>query len=145
MRLPHPTHWMNDCQSCWPQCTGGKTEARCDRCVSCLGQRRVEDRSTLLATDSFKLVTVSSIVTVLWREEGYTMKYCLSPREILRAQEIFHHIPWLESQYSHSQLPLLANNFSYWLRELAIFSRIHLVSRSIWVRIHLLRTLPWQL
>ena len=29
-----------------------------------------------------------------------------------------------ESQYSHSQLPLLANIFSYWLRELAIFSRI---------------------
>ena len=44
-------------------------------------------------------------VTVLWREEGYT---------------IFHRIHRIKSQYSHSQLPLLANIFSYWLRELAI-------------------------
>ena len=26
------------------------------------------------------------IVTVLRREEGHTMKYCLSPREILKAE-----------------------------------------------------------
>ena len=54
------------------------------------------------------------IVTVLWREEGYTMKYRLSPRDFPRAQAIFHRIPRLESQYSHSQSPLLANIFSYW-------------------------------
>ena len=53
-------------------------------------------------------------VTVLWREEGYTMKYRLSPRDFPRAQAIFHRIPRLESQYSHSQSPLLANIFSYW-------------------------------
>ena len=46
-----------------------------------------------------------SNVTVLRREGGYTMKYCLSPRDFLRAQAIFHRIPQLESQYSHSQLP----------------------------------------
>ena len=33
------------------------------------------------------------IINVLWREEGYTMKYCLSPRDFLRAQAIFHRIP----------------------------------------------------
>ena len=33
------------------------------------------------------------------------MKYCLSPRDFPRAQAIFHRIPRLESQYSHSQLP----------------------------------------
>ena len=33
------------------------------------------------------------------------MKYCLSPRDFLRAQAIFHRIPRLESQYSHSQSP----------------------------------------
>ena len=71
----------------------------------------------------------------MWREVGHTKKYCLSPRNFLRAQAIFHRIPWLESQYSHSQLPLLANIFSYWLRELAISSCIYLVSRSIQVRI----------
>jgi len=38
--------------------------------------------------------TVFCIVTVLWREVGYTMKYCL------RAQAIFHRIPRVESQYS---------------------------------------------
>ena len=42
-------------------------------------------------------------ITVLWQEEGYTIKY------VLRAQAISHCITWLESQYSHSQLPLLAN------------------------------------
>ena len=60
-------------------------------------------------------------MTELWLESGYTMKYRLSPREIPRAQAIFHRIPRLESQYSLSQLPLLANIFLYWLRELAIF------------------------
>ena len=66
----------------------------------------------------------SSTVTVLWREEGYTMNHCLSPRDFQRAQAIFHRIPRLKSQYSHSQLPILPNIFSYWLREFAIFSRI---------------------
>ena len=47
-----------------------------------------------------------------------------SPINFLRA----YRLPWLKSQCSHSQLPLLANIFSYWLRELAIFSRIGLVS-----------------
>ena len=37
-----------------------------------------------------------------------------SPRDFPRAQAIFHRIPRLESQYSHSQSPLLANIFSYW-------------------------------
>ena len=35
------------------------------------------------------------------------MKYCLSPKDFSRAQAIFHCIPRLESQYSHSELPLL--------------------------------------
>ena len=55
----------------------------------------------------------SHLVTVLWREEGDTMKYCLSPRDFLRAQVIFHRIPQLESQYSHSHSPnngILKNN-----------------------------------
>ena len=56
------------------------------------------------------------------------MKYCLSPGDFPRAQAIFHRIPRLESQYSHSQLPLLANIFSYWLCELTIFSRTGFVS-----------------
>ena len=38
----------------------------------------------------------------------------LRPRDFPRAQAIFHRIPRLESQYSHSQSPLLANIFSYW-------------------------------
>ena len=33
------------------------------------------------------------------------MKNSLSPREILRAQAIFHRIFRLKSQYRHSQLP----------------------------------------
>ena len=37
------------------------------------------------------------------------MKYRLSPRDFPRAQVIFHHIPRVESQYSHSQLPLEVN------------------------------------
>ena len=74
------------------------------------------------------LMVTCCTVTVLWREEGYSMKYCLSPRDFQKAQAIFHLIPWLKSQFSHSQLPLLANIFSYWLRELAIFSRIGFVS-----------------
>ena len=48
------------------------------------------------------------------------MKYCLSPC-----------IPRLKSQYSHSQLPLLANIFLYWLRELAIFSSIGFMSLGL--------------
>ena len=56
------------------------------------------------------------------------MKYRLSLRDFPRAQAIFHCIPRLESQYSRSQLPLLANIFSYWLRELAIFCCISFVS-----------------
>ena len=54
------------------------------------------------------------IVSVLWREEGYTMKYILSPRESRGwsprdfpwAQGIFHRISWLKSQYRHSQLQI---------------------------------------
>ena len=52
-----------------------------------------------------------------------------SPRDFPRAQAIFHRIPQLSSQYSHSQLPLLVNNFSYsdlLLRGGPIFSRIGL-------------------
>ena len=53
-------------------------------------------------------------VSVLLREEGYTMKYSLSSREIPRAkpegfpraQAIFHCISWLKSQYRHYQLQL---------------------------------------
>ena len=41
-------------------------------------------------------------MTVLWLESGYTMKYCLSPWEIPRAQAIFHRITLLLSQYSYS-------------------------------------------
>ena len=82
-------------------------------------------------------------------------------RDFPRAQTIFHRIPRLESQFSHSQLPLLANIFLYWLRELAIFSCIGFVSYSIvceykdpyWASstgqifscIANLRTLAWQL
>ena len=62
--------------------------------------------------------------TVLCQEEGYTMKYCM---KYMKAQVIFHR-KRLQSQYSHSQLPLLANIFSYWLHLLAIFSRIGFVS-----------------
>ena len=36
-------------------------------------------------------------VSVLGREEGYTMKYGLSPRKFPRAQAMFHRISWLES------------------------------------------------
>ena len=75
-------------------------------------------------TNSMQKSWVQHTVTVLWREEGYTMKYTLSPRDFQRAQGIFHCLPWLKSQYSHSQLSLLANIFLHWLRELAIFSRI---------------------
>ena len=39
------------------------------------------------------------------------MKYRFSPRDFPRAQAIFHRIPPLSSQYSHSQLPLLVNIF----------------------------------
>ena len=67
-------------------------------------------------------------MTVLWLKSGYTIKYCLSPRDFPWVQAIFHRIPRLESQYSHSQLPLLDNIFWCWLRELAIFSRIGSVS-----------------
>ena len=49
-------------------------------------------------------------VSVLWREEGYTMKYSLSPKEIprdfLRAQAIFYCISRLESQYRSFQLQI---------------------------------------
>ena len=56
-----------------------------------------------------------NIESVLWREEAYTMKYSLSPREIPRAKseglpEGSGYISWyirLESQYRHSQLQLL--------------------------------------
>ena len=57
------------------------------------------------------------------------MKYRLSPRDFPRAQAIFHRIPRLSSQYSHSQLPLLVNIFSYSCllsRGGPIFSRIGL-------------------
>ena len=57
------------------------------------------------------------------------MKYYLSPRDFPRAQAIFHRIPQLSSQYSHSQLPLLVNIFSYsglLSRGSPIFSRIGL-------------------
>ena len=40
--------------------------------------------------------------------------------DLPRAQAIFHRIPRLKSQFSHS---LLTYIFSYWLRELAKFSR----------------------
>ena len=48
----------------------------------------------------------------------------LRPRDFPRAQAIFHRIPLLSSQYSHSQLPLEVNIFLHWLCELWIFSRI---------------------
>ena len=47
------------------------------------------------------------IVSVLQKEEGYTVKYILSPRDFQRAQAIFHSISRLESQYGLSHL---ANN-----------------------------------
>ena len=56
------------------------------------------------------------------------MKYCMSPR----AKVIFHRIPQLSSQYSHSQLPLLVNIFLYWLRELGIFYRIANLRPLVW-------------
>ena len=37
-------------------------------------------------TNSMQKSWVQHTVTVLWREEGYTMKYCLSPKEIPRAE-----------------------------------------------------------
>ena len=37
-----------------------------------------------------------NLVTVLWREEGYTMKYCLCTRDFPRAQAMFHRIPRLD-------------------------------------------------
>ena len=48
------------------------------------------------------LFALNDIVSVLWQDEGYTIKYSRSPR----AQAIFHFIYQLESQYRHSQLQL---------------------------------------
>ena len=45
------------------------------------------------------------IESVLRREEGYTVKYSLSSREIPWDQAIFHSISRLESQYKHSHQP----------------------------------------
>ena len=88
------------------------------------------------------------------------MKYCLSPRDFQRAQAIFHCIPRIKSQYSHSQLPLLVNIFFYQVRELALFSCIGFLrwpnmgpytdpywassTGKIFSRIANLRTLAWQ-
>ena len=77
-----------------------------------------------------------NIVTVLWRVEGYTMKYCLSPREILRAQPLgFPKGSGNFSSYTPTQVtiqsfsitstsqfflvltPWACNIFSYWLVE----------------------------
>ena len=62
-----------------------------------------------LLTEVYTLPTTLPLlqctVSVLWREEGCTVKYSLSPREsprvFPRAQAIFHHISRLESQYRH--------------------------------------------
>ena len=43
------------------------------------------------------------MVSVLWQEEGYTVKYSLSTRDFQRAQAIFHRISRLQSKYRHSQ------------------------------------------
>ena len=73
---------------------------------------------------------------VLVRE--YTDPYWASSRsqydKILQAHGANTRKFWLvevdvvESQYSHCQLTSQANIFSYWLRELAIFSRIGFLS-----------------
>ena len=39
---------------------------------------------------------LSKLVSVLWREDGYTMKYSLSPRDFPRVYAIFHRISWLD-------------------------------------------------
>ena len=50
-------------------------------------------------------------VSVLWREEGYTVKYSLStreiPRDFPRAQAIFHGISQLETKCRHSQFMII--------------------------------------
>ena len=47
-----------------------------------------------------------NIVSVLGREEGYTVKYDLSPREFPRAQAIFYRISLLESWYGPYPIPI---------------------------------------
>ena len=43
-------------------------------------------RSDKVMEDIVAIAFFGNIVTVLWQEEGSTMKYSLSPREILRAK-----------------------------------------------------------
>ena len=45
---------------------------------------KIEECIKLFSILTLDQLTGSNIVTVLWREEGFTMKYCLSPREIPR-------------------------------------------------------------
>ena len=65
-------------------------------------------------------------MTVLWLELGYTMKYCLSPLEIPRAQAIFHRIQYVECweycsyyYYSSSSVRFLPHP---WSISLSIFN-----------------------
>ena len=46
----------------------------------------------------YNFTSLIKTVSVLWREEGYTVKYCL------RAQATFHRLFQIKSQYRHSRL-----------------------------------------
>ena len=56
----------------------------------------------------YVLIKQAYSVSVLWQEEGYTVKYSLSQRDFPRAQATFHSISRLKSQYRQSHL---ANNW----------------------------------
>ena len=58
------------------------------------------------------------------------MKYCLSPRDFLRAQAIYHRIPRLESQYQYGFYSLLTY-IAGKSRKIGILGRIYYIDIDI--------------